>query len=76
MITCQNFLREVCEDNSVSLRDVKRVVTLFSFFKKTYNEDQDALILTIYLCYFCRLPDRNHKGYAEQTAPGHSRFTI
>jgi hypothetical protein len=61
IITCQNFLRVKCFDNSVSLRDVKRVVTLFVFFATKYDNPVDPLALTAYLCYFCRLPSESLK---------------
>ena len=67
----QNYIREIYDRSSVSLREIRRFSIFFEWFlnylmeKKNINKSQtikmqsithDALNLAIYLCYYIRLP--------------------
>jgi hypothetical protein len=59
---CQHYLRNVCSDNSVSLRDVSRFADLYTFLKELFKENPlDPLVVTTHLSYFCRLERRQDR---------------
>jgi hypothetical protein len=59
---CQQYLRNICSDNSVSLRDVSRFADLYTFLNGLFKENPlDPLIVATHLSYFCRLEKRQHR---------------
>ncbi|CAG8470531.1 17412_t:CDS:2, partial [Cetraspora pellucida] len=70
----QAFIRKVEEPFSVSLRDVKRAIKLFKFFKKNFSKfnyaqnnskiispETRSLVLALGLCYLFRLHDQSER---------------
>ena len=66
---CHNFIREIYDRSSVSMREIRRFRILFeyfiSYFKKFINNSgkmmEYSLNLSIYLCYYLRLNDKNSR---------------
>ncbi|CAG8640788.1 7079_t:CDS:2, partial [Scutellospora calospora] len=67
----QAFIRDVEEPFSVSLRDAKRAIKLFKFFKDKFNKlnstqnsgilETRSLVLALSLCYLFRLHDQSQR---------------
>ncbi|CAG8507631.1 2484_t:CDS:2, partial [Racocetra fulgida] len=78
LYSSQTFIRNVEEPFSVSLRDVKRAIKLFKFFKKYNPSNLSAgrvsepheirpMVLALSLCYLFRLHDQSQrKKYREE----------
>ena len=70
LIFCNEYLKKIYDNSSISLRDIRRFTTFYDwFFKYLINESlqnetyrnnselllEDCLKLTIYLCYYLRI---------------------
>ena len=69
---CHNFIREIYDYSSVSLRELRRFGIFFEYFIKyfkdiisSYKKMKFSLNMTIYLCYYLRL---NEKVYRKKLA--------
>ena len=65
---CHNFIRELYDRSSVSMREIRRFGILFEYFMLYFqNREESAkkmshsLNLTLYLCYYLRLNDKNNR---------------
>ena len=68
IVICHNFMRDKIDKSSVSLRELNRFNTFFEYFIKYFKvKDKDtlkkSLNMTLYLCYYLRL---NNKEYKEE----------
>ena len=66
IIICHDFIRNKFDESSVSLRDIKRMGIFFDYFvnnlkEKTYHNLKSSLNMTLYLCYYLRLNDKNDR---------------
>jgi len=61
---CHDFLRNIFDKSSVSMREIRRFGLFFEFFMKYLDSDkkiQYSLNMTLYLCYYLRLNDKNDR---------------
>ena len=61
---CHTFMRKKYDNSSVSLREIKRFGIFFEYFIKYFNGNdyeslKKSLNMTLYLCYYLRLNDKN-----------------
>ena len=68
IIICQNFMKEIYDKSSVSLREIRRFDIFFDFFMMKYFQSNDetsrinnSINLALYLCYYIRLNDKEHR---------------
>ena len=65
---CHDFLREKYDRSSVSLREIGRFRIFFEYFLKyfkninsSYTKMHRSLNISLYLCYYLRLNDKNYR---------------
>ena len=65
---CHDFIREKYDKSSVSMREIRRFGIFFEYFIKyfkriddTYKKMKASLNLTLYLCYYLRLNDKEYR---------------
>ena len=65
---CHDFIREKYDKSSVSMREIRRFGIFFEYFIKYFNKFDDtykkmkaSLNLTLYLCYYLRLNDKDYR---------------
>ena len=65
---CHDFIREKYDKSSVSMREIRRFGIFFEYFIKyfkhiedTYKKLKASLNMTIYLCYYLRLNDKEYR---------------
>ena len=59
---CQSYIKSIENENSASLRDVNRFLTILEYCNGIFDENKlDGLVMTAYLCYFLRLEDHNKR---------------
>ena len=64
IVICHDFLRNIFDKSSVSMREIRRFGLFFEFFMKYLDSDkkiQYSLNMTLYLCYYLRLNDKNDR---------------
>jgi thiol-disulfide isomerase/thioredoxin len=62
IVTSQNYIRQIENESSVSLRDVERFLKLFALCKELFKErPYDSLIMTTFICYFLRIEKREQR---------------
>jgi E3 ubiquitin-protein ligase RNF213 len=67
LVSCaQSFMREIFDESAASMRDVRRVDILLTWFFKhcsphIMEKPISAIILSLAFCYRCRLHDVNHR---------------
>ena len=64
IVVCHNFMRKKYDRSSVSLREIRRFGIFFEYFIKyfkanNYESLKNSLNMTLYLCYYLRLNDKN-----------------
>ena len=66
--TCHDFIREKYDKSSVSMREIRRFGIFFEYFIKYFKHIEDiykklkaSLNMTIYLCYYLRLNDKDYR---------------
>ena len=63
---CHDFIREIYDKSSVSMREIRRFGIFFEYFikyfrGKGYDRMKCSLNMTIYLCYYLRINDKEHR---------------
>ena len=64
---CHQYIREKYDNSSVSLREIRRFGIFFEYFIKYFSSHSDyekmqlSLNMTLYLCYYLRLNDKNDR---------------
>ena len=65
---CHDFIREKYDKSSVSMREIRRFGIFFEYFIKhfkniddTFKKMKASLNLTLYLCYYLRLNDKEYR---------------
>ena len=65
---CHNFLREKYDRSTVSLREIGRFRIFFEYFLRyfknidsSYRKMRKSLNITLYLCYYLRINDKNYR---------------
>ena len=61
---CHDYIREIYDKSSVSMREIRRFGIFFEYFikyfkGKGYDRMKWSLNMTIYLCYYLRINDKN-----------------
>ena len=78
IIICHNFIKEIYDKSSVSLREIRRFDIFFGFFVmkyfKSYEETSrinNSINLALYLSYYIRLNDKEHRKQLCQKLKGY-----
>ena len=65
---CHNYIREIYDRSSVSMREIRRFGILFEYFISYFDKIEEPAIkmshslnLTLYLCYYLRLNDKKNR---------------
>ena len=65
---CHDFIREKYDKSSVSMREIRRFGIFFEYFIKYFKHIEDiykkmkaSLNLTLYLCYYLRINDKDYR---------------
>ena len=69
IVICHDFIREKYDKSSVSMREIRRFGIFFEYFmnyfkkmyESTYRKMKSSLNLTLYLCYYLRLNDKDYR---------------
>ena len=68
IVICHDFIREKYDKSSVSMREIRRFGIFFEYFlnyfnkcESTYRKMKSSLNLTLYLCYYLRLNDKEYR---------------
>jgi len=64
IVICHDYLRNIYDKSSVSMREIRRFGLFFEFFMKYLDSDkkmQYSLNMTLYLCYYLRLNDKKDR---------------
>ena len=67
IIICHDFISEKYDRSSISLREIKRFGIFFEYFinyfkNKTFEGLRTSMNMTLYLSYYLRLNDKNHRN--------------
>lgn len=67
---CQQYIRTIYDQSSVSMREIRRFGIFFEYFIKFfdntgYNKMKSSLNMTLYLCYYLRLNEKKHRKELE-----------
>ena len=80
IVICHDFIREKYDKSSVSMREIRRFGIFFEYFIKhfkyidsTYLKMKTSLNMTLYLCYYLRL---NDKDYRKELAEKLNKFYV
>ena len=68
---CQEYIRTIYDESSVSMREIRRFGIFFEyfirFFKSSgYNKMKSSLNTTLYLCYYLRLNEKKYRKELER----------
>ena len=64
---CHNYIREIYDKSTVSLREIRRFGIFFEYFMKHFKEENKdhkmkwSLNMTLYLCYYLRINDKKNR---------------
>ena len=64
---CHNYIREIYDKSTVSLREIRRFGIFFEYFMKHFNKENKkkrmkwSLNMTLYLCYYLRINDKEKR---------------
>ena len=68
IVICHDFIREKYDKSSVSMREIRRFGIFFEYFinyfrkyDSTYRKMKSSLNITLYLCYYLRLNDKEYR---------------
>ena len=68
IVICHDFIREKYDKSSVSMREIRRFgifyeyfLTYFKRYESTFKKMKSSLNLTLYLCYYLRLNDKEYR---------------
>ena len=70
IIICHNYLKEIYDNSSVSLREIRRFGIFFEYFFKNIDKERkldiktrmkSSLYMTLYICYYIRLNDKKNR---------------
>ena len=66
IVICHKFIRQKYDESSVSLREIRRFGIFFEYFIKYFNDTsykkmKYSLNMTLYLCYYLRLNDKEYR---------------
>ena len=68
IVICHDFLRNIFDKSSVSMREIRRFGLFFEFFMKYFKnlsvsfiKMQSSLNMALYLCYYLRLNDKKDR---------------
>ena len=64
---CHDYIREIYDTSTVSLREIRRFGIFFEYFMKNFKEENRdkkmkwSLNMTLYLCYYLRINDKKKR---------------